>query len=908
MVTTFLKAVIVNKVIGPFLLLFFLFHQSPLWAQSNNDILNQRYDYSCSNLTISEILIELSALTETAIAFDGGFFKNNKKSFELNQATFRSILESVLDQTQISFKYEQGSIVLFQRIKKFIISGYVEDKKTGERLVAATVHDQQSERGVITNDYGFFSLSLPEGKILLNISYLGYQPQRIPLDLKNNQFVKVALPPSLTFETVEVVDKKLIEQNGVKINERSNTINRKIISGTPTLAGEADLLNYLQTQTGVTTGTDGIGGLHVRGGGVDQNLILLDGVPIFNPSHGLGLFSIFNSATIKSATFIRSGFSARYGGHLSSVLDIKSKEGNVKAFHSALEISSIASKAEIEVPFKSEKGGLMIAARRSHLDPLIKTRSQTLRNFEDIDYNQMGEVNFNFYDLNTKMNYKLGKRDRLYLSFYNGGDQFSDQYQWNFYDDGIDFPLEENNTTFQYLNWGNTIGSLRWNHLYGDRLFSNTTFTISNFQYQSFNSDDYRTEWPDIINNTNLTSSFYTRILDYRLKFDFDFYLNDQHKFIWGAALLRRNFQPASIIDDVTFRDSIPSIDVIDNYYDNYEFSEQFPVFEIDFYLEDEFKLNQRTKITAGIHQAIYYGYDATYFSFQPRLNFFWQFNPRWNFSWSASRMTQFLHLLTASNAGLPNDLWVPATDRIGGQNAWESSLSFGGQLSEHWQVNSEVYYKYMNNLLAYNTAQSLPGLTIKDPLLWEDEVAVGTGQAYGIETELQYRNTYCTLNVNYTFSRSLRKFSTINNGIEFPFRFDRPHNFHINYLLNLKNRWQFQTHWQYSSGQPITLLESDFFIAPFSTLPPAETTIRSSINGYRMIPYHRLDMNVHYNFSKGKSKHKISLGAYNVYNRLNPLFSYLVSADLLLPEEESLTEEPGLGIIPTIGYSWIFN
>ncbi len=885
-----------SKIYVLFLLLNFVFNATPIVAQTSS-ILQTKMDYQCSQMTTADILIELSQLAEVGIGFDNKTLDDQLRNYSFRHTSLSGILKAVLVVHGLDYRLEDNGIVLtkLKVNREFIISGFIEDKLSGEALIAATVYDKGSGRGAITNEFGFFSVKVNAGEVVLEASYLGYKRASVPVTVERNHSVRISLEASLSFEPIEVVDSNINKNSKLLPFSNQLQMNNKTLQTIPSLGGEPDLFSYIQQQPGVTSGANGLGGLHVRGGNVDQNLVMLDGVPIFNPSHALGLFSIFNSSIVNNATMHRSGFSARFGGNLSSVLDVRSKEGNIKNFAATLDLSTIATKAMVELPFGNEKGGFLLGMRRTHLDPLIQNLS-TSSKFRN---EKRGSANFNFYDINAKVNFKAGLNDRFYFSFYRGADSYNDLTIWD--DEIIVSPIstqlfaEED----QYIDWSNTIGSLRWNHIYGDRLFSNVTTTWSRFNYQNFNSYISDLDVGEEVVFNDFYNNFYSNIVDFRVKVDFDYYLNDNHKLIWGGEFLIRNYEPGSLAGDSR---SINDPDELNSIFEDFIFSEYFPTSEFSLYLEDEIKIRSNLKLHVGLRNSYLVGTDYNYNSLQPRLRINYQPTKRLALELGASRMTQFLHLVTSSDAGFPNDLWVPSTAAVLPQHAWEISTSFGYQFSDAFRLSTAWYYKSMQNLLAYGQEASLPTLMDIDPDFWEEQVEQGEGLSYGWESQLQITKKNSRLNINYTLAESNRSFNNINDGFTFPSRYDRRHVIQANYSYRFRKQWEYQAAWMYGSGQPVSLISVPNEFSPLSTPNALESELIGPVNGYLLPSYHRLDFSVKW-FS-ANLKHTITFGAYNIYNLKHPIYAYQVASEVN-SEDDGIRMQQGLGIIPTIGYHW---
>ncbi len=882
--------------------IFLFIHINLIGQTPTANILEQRFSYSYIDKTIPEVLIEISQLAAFSISFDAGNFNEKRKSWTFQNKTLDYILSKTLKQSNVTYFLTEDAIILesIKVIQEKIFSGFIQDGDTGERLIAATIYHPVSKQGTITNAYGFFSISLPMGTVEVEVSYLGYENKVLSFQLDQDQTQVIELAPSVTFSPVEIVAAKLDSQQLSTYLSTSKRMSRATLEAVPALGGEPDIFRFLQSQAGITSGSEGLSGLHVRGGNVDQNLILMDGVPVFGPSHALGLFSIFNTSTIKTANLERSGFSARYGGNLSSVIDVRTLEGNVKKVKANIGLSSIATKALVEVPFGNGLGGIMIAGRRTHLDPIIKNQSAIIKS----EFDEIGFNNFNFYDFNLKSNLKLNSKNRIYLSFYRGADSYYDWSEWE-----GDFILDDS-TSLTYasnylsIDWSNTIGSFRWNHLFGNKLFMNTTLTLSRFNYQNFStySADYLSDNGELEIYDDF-SRFYSNILDYRAKVDFDYFLNSQHKLIWGASFLRRNFEPGSLSGEARIEQGSTENYEFEDLVPDANFGDLFSTNEIDVYVEDQIELGSQWTFNLGLRHSFFFEYFSMYHSLQPRIKIKYEVSPKHYFELSGSKMTQFLHLLSASGAGLPNDLWVPSTDVIGPQHAWEASLSTGIELNKKWKIHSSIYYKKMNGILTYAPDASLPTLQNNDPEFWEEEVEVGSGDAYGWENQLQRVGKNNRLEMNYTYSQSNRFFENLNDGFSFEYRYNRPHNFNLFYQYLINQNWKVQMTWTLKSGQPISLLTVPNYLSPLNTSSSiGAENLEGAINNYILPIYHRIDLEADFTFGKGK--HRLVFGIYNLYNRDNPIFAYEISNNFD-PEDNGIEFQPGLGLIPTLGYSW---
>lgn len=883
-------------------LLLLLFSLS-LSAQSP---LTQLISFETNNTPISDALIDLSEVADINIAFHPRLFSTDQTiSLSIQNQPVTLILRECLAKTSVTFKIEDNHLILYEKPKKsFTLSGFIEDAKTGERLIAATVWEARSGKGTTTNDYGFFSLKIPEGTVELQSSYLGYQGKVQTLTHSRSQKINIALQPSITLEEIIITDSEF-EKKEVHINlGKGKSLSLNTIKNSVPLAGEADVLRYMNTLAGVQSGADGFGGLHVRGGNADQNLVLMDGVPVYNPSHTLGLFSIFNTNVVKSAHLLKDGFSAKYGGRLSSIMDIRIKEGNTKSWSGEGEIGTIASKLLFEGPLKKDQTGLLIAARHTHIDPIIRQISRQQKE----DKEEEGEVNYHFSDLNVKFSHRFSNKDQLFISGYTGKDSFEDSSYYEFEEETADDYFLRIEDREQAIKWGNKIAALRWNHLFSDRLFSNTTLTLSNYDYQSLNiewfflEDETEADYYDDF----LYTTFQSTIRDGGVKTDFEYYPSTKYQVLFGGSYLSRSFE-SGILEYLL--DSAPeetdlagTEEFIDELYD----LPRFDATEATAYIENKVAFTDQLSFMAGLHFAVFFTNDRNYFLPQPRLNLLWKFHPNWQTSLSGSTMAQFLHVLSTSGSGLPNDLWVPSTQNVRPQEAWQVAWTTKFRNDKSWGFTLEAYYKKLNHLITYAETANLPSLFEFDPSFWEEEITFGQGKSYGISTTLEKRQGQLTGQLNYAYTISERQFEGLNNDQSFPFRFNHPHEIKITGQYQLNSVIALNLNWQYGSGQPISLVKTNTRFAPLNNLNFDESERIGTINGSRLPAYHRLDVGVYFQWQRPTIAHHLHLGVYNVYNRKNPYYVYLYE-DEDFPEESGPQQQNALPILPSLSYRLVF-
>ncbi len=778
---------------------------------------------------------------------------------------------------------------------KFTISGYIEDATSGEKLISANAYDTKSENGTVSNIYGFYSITLPSDSVVITFSYIGYQALEYRLLLDKDLVINVKLEPELSLQEITVVAEKYEER--IEETTRMSTVDVPIaqIKKIPALLGEVDVLKALQLLPGVQSGGEGQNGLYVRGGSPDQNLILLDGVPVYNASHLFGFFSVFNADAVKDVKLTKGGFPARYGGRLSSVIEINMKEGNINEWHGAGSIGLIASKLTVEGPIKKDKTSIMLSGRRTYIDILAKPLIE--KSFAE--GGGSGTAGYFFYDFNGKINHKFSDKDRLYFSIYTGKDKFyleetyKDEFNGNSFEDETEFGL----------GWGNITSALRWNHLWTNKLFSNTTLTFSRYSfntklrsYSEFDegSDEY-------------ALGYLSGIDDFAGKIDFDYVPNPSHFIRFGAGIINHTFKPGKF--DILFEEienGYPSTS-IDTTLGQANINAQ----EFSAYIEDDMKLGKNLKLNAGLHFSAFRLKDKTYPSLQPRLNVRYMLPANVALKGSFAMMRQYVQLLTNEGIGLPTDLWLPSTKRVKPQDSWQVGLGLAKTFAGKYEVSIEGYYKEMTNLVAYKEGASF--ITLND---WEDDVTQGDGKSYGAEFFVQKKKGRLTGWVGYTLSWSWRTFPEVNLGERYPFKYDRRHDLSIVASYEISDRINIAGTWVFGTGNAVTLANSQYYgVFPdvnfpnFNSARINRTDFYRNRNNFRMNAYHRMDIGI--NFVKKKKRHTRtwSFGAYNTYNQKNPFFLFTDEEfNLETGESKTVLKQASLfPIIPYFNYSFEF-
>ncbi len=731
----------------------------------------------------------------------------------------------------------------------YTISGYIEDAGSGEKLIAANVFDQKSLQGTVSNTYGFYSLTLPAGSVSLLVSYVGYQPVEYSFSLRNDTTITFRLQQAISLKEVEVVAKKV---DRIETNTQMSRVDVPVkqIEKLPTLMGEVDVLKVLQLLPGVQAGGEGQNGIYIRGGSPDQNLILLDGVPVYNVSHLMGFFSVFNSDAIKTVTLTKGGFPARYGGRLSSIVEINMKEGHMQELHGEGSIGLIASRLTLEGPIKKGKTSFMVSGRRTYADlvfgPLIKASAA---DNEDV------KLRMYFYDLNAKVNHKINDRHRIYLSTYSGKDIFGARYRENF-DNGGHYLTDGG------IDWGNITAAARWNFMINNKLFSNTTLTYSRFRF-NFNA---LVEEKDNGETTSYSARYFSGIRDWSAKVDFDYLPNPQHYIRFGGGATQHAYDPGAFVFKARFDEEN---------FDTILGSMQTKGIEMWLYGEDEITWGA-LKANLGLHASGFSVNGKFYTSVQPRIGLRYLLNNDIAIKASFATMTQYINLLTNESLSLPTDLWVPTTGRIKPQRSWQPAIGIATTLWKEYELSLEGYYKKMKNVVSYKEGVSFLGLEND----WQDKVTQGDGESYGVEFFLQKKEGRTTGWLGYTLSWTWRQFDDINGGKRFPFKYDRRHDVSLVLSHELTDRITISGTWVYGTGNAITLplyrYDTPVYYDPGSdAYYTRELEGVGEKNAFRMKPYHRLDLSIEFRKQKRRYERAWVFSVYNAYNRPNPYYVF---------------------------------
>ncbi len=739
------------------------------------------------------------------------------------------------------------------------INGTISDAETGEFLIGANIYVTTIREGTTTNNYGFYSLTIRDrDSIGIQFSFLGYQTQIKKVLLTKNLRLNIELQPMSQSMDEVVVTAEARDKNVSQTQMGVLDIPPAKIKELPVILGEPDVLKVLQLLPGVQAGNEGTTGYFVRGGNADQNLILLDEAIIHNPNHLVGLVSAFNSRAINNVSLVKGGFPAQYGGRLSSILDISMREGNNKKFSGEGGIGLVSSQLTFEGPIKKDESSFIISGRRTYFDYLIKPfLSKKIK------------TNYVFYDLNAKVNYKLGENDRIFLSgFYGKDDAFYSQ-------DNIEYNLLIDNKA----------ATLRWNHLFGSKLFSNTSLI-----YSGFNQDITALQ-------DNAFSSVLSGIEDLCAKYDLEYYPNQKHKIKLGGQYFHHTFRSTGDSQVFANTGQTPQVQ-----------SDSIPVKrfnEIALFVNDEVLLTDKFSFNAGIRVPGFFNGPTNYFRVEPRLSFRYGINPTTSVKAAYTMMNQFLHLIPSAAAAIPTDIWIPSSQKTKPQNSQQYAIGLFKNFDDNtFESSLELYYKTMDDQILFREGnQFIRSLDVDNLLVY------GKGWSYGAEFFLKKSMGPLTGWAAYTLSWTNQKFPDLNFGFKFPFRHDRRHDLSLVANYELSKKWSLSGTFVISSGSAYTVPVGRTAVINGGTIFEGNYYIYEERNNARLNPFHRLNLAATYKkprtlFGK-KYDSEWVFGIYNVYSRQNPYFIYF---DINPATEKPRARQVSLlPIIPSVSYNFKF-
>lgn len=791
-------------------------------------------------------------------------------SVHLNNVTALDALQYLIDQMDVDFMISDGHQVILipkrpvEENKSYTISGYISDKATGEAMIGTNIFVEGLRVGCSSNKYGFYSITLPNGVYVLNVRFIGYKTQRIPLNLIQNIRQDIELEETPIHGQAVSITAELVDNHVQSTQMGTVQLSPQKFKDMPILLGEQDLFKTIHLLPGVMQSREADAGFYVRGGSSDQNLVLLDEAPVYNAYHLVGFFSVFNTDAIRDFKLIKGTAPAKYGGRLSSVLDIQMNEGNVKEWGGNAGLGLIFSRFMLQGPFVYDKGSILITGRRTYADMLMR-----LSSVEDIS-----QQTLYFYDLSIKANYEISQKDHLYISGYLGNDVFGAA-----------------NTVD--INWGNRTGTIRWNHLFNERLFSNTSLIFSKFNYTMSVKEEDEDD-PDI--------EIASDIHDVTLKQDFQYFHSTQHTFDFGAQYIYHTFLPGAI--------SIAEDDPVDVLIGKRN------AHEGAIYISHEWRMLPRLTLNYGLRYSLFdvtgvgdtWTFDENddvpqvdlhedehkqYYGLEPRFAANIRLTESSALKIGYSRNYQNIHLLSNSTSGTPLDIWQPSSTRIRPQRADQISFGYFKNMEDRGlEFSTEFYYKDMRNQLDFKN-----GANILWSTFFETDLAMGRGWAYGAEFFLKKHVGRVTGWLSYTLSRAERQFDEINNGLAFPVRYDRTHDISCVFIYRYNPKWTFSANWVYHTGDAVTIPYGKYYIDDQSV------TAISARNGYRFPSYHRLDLSVTLNTRKSGSW---IFALYNAYGRKNP-YGYIFRDKDNQPLQKEAVMISLFSFLPSVTYNFEF-
>lgn len=771
--------------------------------------------------------------------------------------------------------------------QRYTVSGYITDEQTGERLYSAGIYEQNSATGTISNRFGFFSLSFAMRLIKLKFSFVGYQSQTKIFNLDTDTLLKISLKSENTLNDI------VIKGNQTHDNDLGHIkISTKTLAKLPSFMGEKDVMKSLMILPGVQQGSEGSAGIFVRGGSPDQNLVLLDDVPLYNVSHLFGFVSVFTPEAINSIDFYKGGFPARYGGRLSSVIDLRMKDGNKYKRQTNINLGIISSQCTTEGPIKNGESSYFFSVRRTLLDLIFRGAAKIAQT----GMNEKVTPAYMFSDINGKVNLKLNEYNYLYWSFYSGKDKLSIDYS----NHSATTNGEETQVTSGVMHWGNTMTALKLNSQINPKLFLNTVLNGSIFNYGDLFKGNTSTRIGDDKLGSKFSLEYQSQIRSIGLKTDLDIYGNSNLPYQLGFFASFNNYLPGKQKADKN--DGTAEIS-----------SGEISSLDYGAFFDKKLNLGNQISLTAGLRLALYsVKNEKTYLKTEPRFSITFRPNEKSSYMASYAVMSQPIHLLSNGNIGLPTDIWVPSTKLIQPETSDILSIGLKKTIRSELKLSVEAYYKRLDHVISFTEGEGIMDIDQN----WEQKIAIGKGCAYGIETEFRHTSSKMEAWLGYTLSWNDRKFDDINRSQWFPYQYDRRHKLDVGAIYQLKNGWSASVTWTFQSGAPATYSGLDYSGFPGNlnyeitdfftgrTINSSRIQYYPQINGVRLPAYHRMDIGFTREWKTYGKPRALSLSVYNLYSRQNP---YLIFTKTKPDGTTGLKQFSLFPIIPSISYRICF-
>lgn len=867
-----------------------------LLAQSAKTKDDPRITLRMKEVSLPEVLSEIERQAGVTFSYESSLLKELPKiSFQVKDETLTDCLTRLFESYPIVYKVSGKIVILKRRQRQVTISGFVRDQASSESLIGASVYEVASRKGSATNSYGFFSLTLPPGNIRLHASYIGYESCSFNFtELDRDTILNIELRPNARLEEVVVTAS---ERDRLSVNNTlmgTMEFSQKTIKATPTLFGESDIVKTLQLTPGVASGTEGLAGLYVRGGDQDGNLFLIDGNPVYQINHVGGLFSAFNPEAIRNLDFFKAGFPARYGGRLSSVVDVHTKEGNMKEYHGSAMLGLTSGNLNFEGPIIKDRTSFNASFRRSWLDAL-SAPGLAIYNKIQKKKGEKFSARYAFTDLNLKVNHHINDRSQAYVNFYFGQDFLKGGSSEFSVGDDIT-PFE--NKDFGKMRWGNIALSSGWSYVFNNKMFGTVTLAYSHYQskLKQETSQYYGTEGDKDYSSRFIETSTRNGINDFGVHANFDYIPTLAHHIRYGTDYLYHRFSP-EYIEEKTSENLSPTKRTTGD--------ERLSANELAVFAEDDWAISPIVRANAGLRLNIYNIQKKTYVSLDPRLSVRFLLTRDLSLKASYARMNQYVHQISESYMSLPTDMWMPVSKKLKPLVSDQVSVGAYYNLHKNYSFSVEGYHKWMNHLLDYKDGYNfLPSF-----VGWEEKLAAGKGWAYGAEFIARKETGRITGWIGYGLMWSDRQFDEINNGKRFPAKYDNRHklnivaNWKINEKLELTGSWTFMT------GNRVTVAFENYEDLGLTPVPPllpeGGLDYFTERNNVRLPAYHRLDLGINiYRPKKNGHLGIWNISVYNAYCQMNPITIHKRSWINYSHYFETLSLLP---IIPSISYTYKF-
>lgn len=891
-----------------------IFSLSGLQAQTNRVDETRMVTLNMQKASVREILDEIQKQTGVTFSYESSLLSGlQKTTFRADDEALTDCLTRLFANLPVVYKMTGNVVVLKRKPKQVTVSGFVRDKRSAESLIGASVYEAHSRVGTASNNFGFFSLTLPPGNITIRSSYIGYTShQHILNGLERDTVLTIELEPSASLQEVVITGQSNDKQSVLSTQMGALEINQQTIRSTPVMFGEADIIKTLQLTPGVSAGTEGTAGMYVRGGNVDENLFLIDGNPVYQINHIGGIFSAFNPEAISGMDFFKSGFPSRYGGRLSSVVDVHTKEGNMKEYHGSASIGLISGNLNFEGPIIKDRTSFNIGLRRTWLDVLSAPAVAIANKITKKDGTRL-RARYAFHDLNLKVNHIFNDRSRMYLSLYNGNDVLKGG--------STDFPDQDSDNNYNYdsdvsLRWGNIMATAGWTYVFNNRLFGKVSgvFTRYHSRLRNTEHDVVGNEGDEDYSDSFRENETNTGITDFGLRTSFDYLPASAHHIRFGGDYLVHRFHPEYNRSVAYEKNEETSVEIGQEFANDLLWGHEAGV-----YAEDDWTLSSAVRLNAGLRFSLFNVQGKTYTGLEPRVSLRWLLDDNLSFKASYSRMSQYVHLISNSFISLPTDAWMPVTRKLKPLISDQVSAGFYYNLNKEYNFSVEGYYKTLDNLLEYRDGHTFTPSFVN----WEDKLTAGEGSSYGAEFMVRKETGRTTGWVGYGLSWSDRQFDELNQGARYPARFDNRHKLNIVVMHKISPKVELSAAWSYASGNHVTLSLENYY--ENGTGSPTNNDnhymdASESIdyyegrNNYQLPAYHRLDLGIKIYRPKKKGRMGIwTVSIYNVYSRMNPFMIY--KSDKTVPDPGSsygknvpVFKTIGImPIIPSISYTYKF-